>query len=144
MNNYTVKKYAFGITSLKRLSTCDPRLSAVLLLAIDRSPIDFGIAEGHRSLERQKELFDEGKSKVDGVTRKGKHNYTPSQAVDVYAFINGRASWEGSSLLFIAGVIFSCASELGLRLRWGGNWDQDGEIVTDQKFQDFPHFEILD
>jgi hypothetical protein len=27
-------------------------------------------------------------------------------------------------------------------LRWGGNWDMDAEILTDQNFDDYPHVEI--
>ena len=72
--------YKFGKTSLERLSTCDDRLQNLFMIAISRSPVDFGIAEGHRTIARQKKLYDEGKSKIDGVTRKGKHNYSPSRS----------------------------------------------------------------
>jgi hypothetical protein len=30
---------------------------------------------------------------------------------------------------------------MGINLRWGGDWDQDWE-VKDNKFDDFPHFEL--
>jgi len=30
---------------------------------------------------------------------------------------------------------------LEVDLRWGGNWDMDGEPITDQDFQDLVHFE---
>jgi peptidoglycan L-alanyl-D-glutamate endopeptidase CwlK len=33
---------------------------------------------------------------------------------------------------------------LGVKLRWGGNWDRDGEPVTDQDFQDLVHFELAE
>ena len=124
--------FMFGMSSKKRLESCDQRLQQVMLLAIERSPIDFGISEGHRRVKRQKELFDQGKSKIDGITRKGKHNYYPSKAVDIYGFVNGKATWDASSLVLIAGVVYSCANELGIKIRWGGNWDRDGEIITDQ------------
>lgn len=136
--------YQLGTTSKERLSTCDRRLQEIIYLAIKRSPIDFGVAEGHRSTTRQKSLYDQGKSKIDGIKRKGKHNFNPSQAVDLYAWVNGKASWDASSLILIAGVVYAAASELGYTIRWGGNWDQDGEIITDQRFQDFPHFEIIE
>jgi peptidoglycan L-alanyl-D-glutamate endopeptidase CwlK len=29
-----------------------------------------------------------------------------------------------------------------LRLRWGGDWDGDGEL-DDQQFDDLPHFELI-
>ncbi len=31
-----------------------------------------------------------------------------------------------------------------INIRWGGNWDQDGEPVTDQDFQDLMHYEIVE
>lgn len=135
--------YQFGTTSKERLATCHEDLQKVMNLAIKRSPIDFGIACGHRSIQDQKKAFDEGKSKIDGITKKGKHNYSPSLAVDTYAFVNGKASWEVHHLCIIIGVVFSCADELGISIRSGANWDQDGEFITDQKFQDLPHFELI-
>lgn len=135
--------YKFGTTSKERLSTCHEDLQKVLESAIALSPIDFGIAEGHRTIERQKQLFDEGKSKIDGITKKGKHNYSPSLAVDVYAFVNGKASWDAKELCLIAGVILSVAANYGIKLRWGGNWDNDGQIISDQNFIDLPHFELI-
>jgi hypothetical protein len=29
------------------------------------------------------------------------------------------------------------------KLKWGANWDMDGEIITDQGFMDLPHFELI-
>ena len=135
--------YKFGKTSLERLSTCDDRLQNLFMIAISRSPVDFGIAEGHRTIARQKKLYDEGKSKIDGVTRKGKHNYSPSRAVDVYAWVNGKASWDKKHLILIAGVVLACAKEARIDIRWGGNWDGDGEIISDQNFIDLPHYELI-
>lgn len=143
MNNYQL-----GRTSLERLSTCHEDLQKIILTAIALSPIDFGVAEGHRSVERQKLLFDEGKSKIDGINKKGKHNYNPSLAVDIYAYVNGKAMWEERHLCTIAGIIIATANmmhmqgEIESTLRWGGNWDGDGEIISDQTFMDLPHFEL--
>lgn len=141
--------YKFGKTSLERLKTCHEDLKLILHRAIRRSSVDFGIAEGHRSLERQKQLFNEGKSRIDGITKKGKHNYTPSLAVDIYAYYNGKSQWDSLHLSYLAGLIESVSNELyeeGLithRVRWGGNWDSDGVIVIDQSFNDLPHFELV-
>lgn len=135
--------YKFGTTSKQRLATCHEDLQKVFGAAIALSPIDFGIAEGHRSLERQKQLFDEGKSRIDGISKKGKHNYSPSLAVDVYAFVNGKASWDSKELCVITGVVLAVAANYGIKLRWGGNWDMDGQIISDQNFIDLPHFELI-
>lgn len=146
--------YSFGSNSLMNLSTCHPDLQKVLSLALSRSEIDFGISEGHRSLERQLKLFREGKSKIDGISRKGKHNYKPSMAADIYVYhpdvdTRKKIIYDRVHLAYIAGVIQSCAKELlekgeiTHKLRWGGNWDSDGIIGLDQSFDDFPHHELI-
>lgn len=141
--------YSFSDTSIERLNTCHPDLIRIMNEAICASNIDFGIAEGYRSPERQHMLYKEGKSKIDGVTRLGKHNQSPSMAVDIYAFVNGSATWEEKYLCYLGGLIQGLANKLyskGLishRIRWGYNWDSDGVIGDDQKFQDLPHFELV-
>lgn len=141
--------YQFGNTSLKRLSTCREEIQQVMKLAIQRSPVDFGIACGHRSIAEQQELYAQGRTKpgpivthVDGIKKKSQHNSNPSNAVDIYGWVNAKATWDEKTLLFLAGVIMASADELGIVMRWGGNWDSDGEIIADQNFLDLPHFEF--
>lgn len=142
--------YHFSKTSQNRLKTCTSDLQKVFNLAIKRSKVDFGIASGHRPTDEQQRLYAQGRTVpgpivtyVDGIKKKSEHNYKPSKATDVYAWVNGRASWDEKHLCYIAGVVMSCAEELGVPLRWGGNWDGDGEIISDQQFMDLPHYEIL-
>ena len=140
--------YKFSNKSKERLNTCHEDLRLIANIAIQRSQIDFGIAEGHRSVERQYDLYKAGLSKIDGVNKRGKHNYKPSLAFDIYAWVNGKSSYDQRYIIFIAGVILAVAKELKeqgrieTELRWGGNWDGDGEIITDQSFNDLVHFEI--
>ena len=140
--------YKFGNKSKERLNTCHEDLRLIANIAIQRSQIDFGIAEGHRSVERQYDLYKAGLSKIDGVNKRGKHNYKPSLAFDIYAWVNGRSSYDQRYIIFIAGVILAVAKELKeqgriqTELRWGGNWDGDGQIINDQSFNDLVHFEI--
>jgi peptidoglycan L-alanyl-D-glutamate endopeptidase CwlK len=146
--------YKLGKGSLKKLESVHHDLVKIIKLAITRTPIDFGISEGHRSLERQKELYDQGKSKIDGINKKGKHNYSPSLAIDLYAYhpdieVRKKLAYDVPTLCIIAGVIISCADELKAKgdikhsVRWGGNWDNDGVILYDQSFDDLPHFELV-
>lgn len=142
--------YKFSDTSAQRLSTCTNNLQRVFNLAIKRSNVDFGIACGRRTIEEQQELYAQGRTKegsivtnVDGFNVLSKHNENPSEAVDIYAWINGKASWEDKPLCYIAGVIMSCAKELGVKLRWGGNWNSNGVIISDQNLKDLPHFEEI-
>ena len=140
--------YKFGKTSTSRLETCHEDLQLIMNTAIKRSDVDFGITEGYRSVEQQQIYFKAGKSKVDGIKKKGKHNYSPSLAADIYAYVNGKSNYSEVHLAYLMGVITSTANDLynqgriDHKVRSGGNWDKDGEIVTDQSFQDLPHFEL--
>jgi len=145
--------YTFGTKSKEKLNTCHIDLQKIMELVISRSKIDFGISEGHRTIGRQKQLFDEGKSKIDGINRLGKHNHNPSEAVDIYAYHSDletrrKIAYDKAHLSYIAGLVDSCALELLKKgeithsIRWGANWDSDGVIGLDQSFDDFPHFEL--
>lgn len=140
----------FSANSLDNLNSCEPDLMDVFLLAIQRSCIDFGVSEGHRSVARQQALYEQGRTKpghivtyIDGINKKSKHNEYPSKAADIFAWVSGKVSYEVKDLCYIAGVVMSCAQELAVDMRWGGNWDRDGIIIADQNFIDLPHFEIL-
>lgn len=141
--------YKFGNTSIMRLMSCHRDLQIIMQESINISDIDFGIAEGHRSTEKQQQYFHEGKSKIDGIRRKGKHNYSPSLAVDIYPYIDGRANWDNEHLSYLAGLIHGVSEmllkqgEISHKIRWGGNWDMDGAILLDQSFDDRPHFELV-
>lgn len=128
--------FSFSKTSLARLYTCHPDLIKVLEEAIKISPIDFGVACGHRTIEEQQEAYKQKKSKCDGIKNKSKHNHNPSLAVDVYAWVNGKASWDKKHLCIVAGVILSVAKSLDIDIRWGGTFGSN-----EFKGWDMPHFE---
>lgn len=150
--------HQFGRSSRERLDTCHPDIILILTEALAHSPIDFGVSEGVRSEAKQLEYFLAGKSRLDprNPDQRDKCRHLPnddgvSMAVDVYAWVHGKQelSYDFNHLSLIAGVILSTASTLynagavSHRLRWGGNWDSDGEIITDQSFNDLPHFELV-
>lgn len=142
--------YRFGTKSKAQLKTSHKDLQKIMNEAIKITDVDFGIAEGHRSIEKQKQYFEDGKSKLDGINKKSKHNYSPSMAVDIYAYVNNKASWDKEYLSYLAGIIHAISEMLFEqkitihKLRWGGNWDRDGVILDDQSFDDRPHFELID
>lgn len=146
--------YKFGKNSLKQLDTCHEDLKKIMNLAISRSNIDFGISEGYRTVKRQKELYLQGKSKIDGIRKFSKHNKYPSHAVDIYVYhpdydIRRELSYDKVHLAYVCGIIKSCSEELyskgeiGYKLRFGLNWDDDGIIDFDQSFDDYPHIELV-
>ena len=127
----------FGKTSKQRLATCDKRLQDVFNEVI--KIIDCSVLEGHRGEERQNKLQEEGKSKVRYP--KGRHNASPSNAVDVAPY---PIDWNDRERFHLfAGFVLGVANRMGYTLRWGGDWNMNFQ-VKDNNFDDFPHFEIRD
>ena len=125
----------FGKKSRERLSSCDKKLQKVFNEVIKH--VDCSVLEGHRSKDRQNKLYEEGKTKVKYPN--GRHNRQPSSAVDVTPYPVDWKDRERQTLF--AGFVIGVASQMGIKLRWGGDWDQDFQVV-DNRFDDFPHFEI--
>ena len=125
----------FGKTSRERLSTCHEDLQKVLNEVIKY--VDCSVLEGHRSAERQDKLYEEGKTKVKYPN--GRHNQNPSNAVDVVPY---PVDWNDRERFHLfAGFVLGIARSMDINLRWGGDWNQNFE-VDDNKFDDFPHFEL--
>lgn len=139
----TQGKYNFGIKSQLALSGCDFRLRAVAEAALAYGLMDFAVIEGHRPDRLQHEYFLAGKSKQDAGDPNAKHCRQPAEAMDCVPYVDGQISWNHLHCCILAGFILAAALQLGYRLRWGGNWDMDGEPVTDQEFQDLVHYEIM-
>ena len=125
----------FGKKSKERLNTCDSNLQKVFNEVIKH--VDCSILEGHRSKDRQNKLYEEEKTKVKYPD--GRHNRQPSSAVDVTPYPVDWKDRERQTLF--AGFVIGVASQMGINLRWGGDWDQDFQVV-DNRFDDFPHFEL--
>ena len=125
----------FGKKSKERLNTCDSNLQKVFNEVIKH--VDCSVLEGHREKDRQNKLYEEGKTKVKYPD--GRHNRQPSSAVDVTPYPVDWKDRERQTLF--AGFVIGVASQMGINLRWGGDWDQDFQVV-DNRFDDFPHFEL--
>lgn len=125
----------FGKKSNVNLASCDERLQKVFNKVIKH--VDCSVLEGHRGEERQNKLQEEGKSKVRYPD--GRHNASPSNAVDVAPY---PIDWDDRERFHLfAGFVLGVASGMGYTLRWGGDWNMNFE-VDDNKFDDFPHFEL--
>jgi len=129
--------FEYTKASLKKLDECDPRLKKIFMRVIE--VIDCSILEGHRPKHLQDLAFANGNSKV--AWPNGKHNKLPSLAVDAAPC---PIDWNNRErFVFFAGVVLGIASEQGVKLRWGGDWDSDRDL-KDQIFFDLPHFEIIE
>ena len=127
----------FGKKSIERLSTCDQRLQKVFNEVIKY--VDCSVLEGHRDERTQDRYFQEGKTKVRYPM--GRHNTKPSRAVDVVPY---PIDWKDRERFHLfSGFVLGLARGMGISLGWGGAWNMNFE-VDDNKFDDFPHFEIRD
>jgi len=130
----------FSNRSKERLETCDERLQKVFNEVIKH--FDCTILEGHRSNERQEELYRQGKSKIK---KGGKHNSLPSKAVDVAPFVKGKGiPWDDSKYFYyFGGYVLGVAQSMGIKLRHGYDWNMNFNL-DDQSFFDGPHFELTE
>ena len=127
--------YKLSSKSKGRLQGIDPRLISIIKEALKISVIDFGIPSdgGLRTAERQKELFDKKLSTCDGYIKESYHQ--KGKAFDVYAYVDGKASWDRYHLTQVAAAILQASAMLGHNLEWGGLF---------KGFVDLPHFVIRD
>lgn len=102
-------------------------------LALTICPIDFGYPKdaGKRTTERQFELFHDGKSKCDGRLLRSYHQ--SGRALDFYAYVDGKASWDKLHLALVGASHLQAASILGFGAEWGGLWTS---------FKDYPHIQL--
>ena len=123
----------FGRVSRKRLKGINVKLVNVLneLIKI----MDVTIIEGIRTEERQKELLEKGATKV----KYSKH--MEGKAVDVAPY---PIDWNDRERFhYMGGMVRGIGQQLGIKIRWGGDWDSDGDI-HDNNFDDLVHVEIRD
>jgi len=121
--------------SKQNMAGIDPRLIAVAEMAISITRVDFGIPSGGglRTVAEQAALFKAGKSKCDGIKNKSEHQI--GKALDFYAFVDGKASWEKEHLAMVACAFLQAGTILGVKLNWGGLWSG---------FVDMPHIQLMD
>lgn len=140
----------FSGASRAQLDTVELELQALFGEVVKTD--DCSIIEGARTEEQQAANVAKGVSK----TLDSKHvigpNYPLSRAVDAapYPVIWPDAKTMNSleythavgRFYYFAGVVKATARRMGLKIRWGGDWDNDLDF-NDQTFDDLDHFEIL-
>lgn len=136
-------RFRFSDTSRQRLLSCDPRLINVMTKVMGWQVLDFTVLEGHRSPERQQQLYemrdDQGRRFTN--VKWSKHNYRPSRAVDIAPY---PIDWNDTFRFhLLAGVVYAAAAQEGFPIRWGGDWDSDRD-QSDHTLIDMPHYELLE
>lgn len=126
----------FSQKSKDNLESCDSRLQYLFNQVVRH--FDCTILIGHRTEEDQEKAFNDGKSKLHYPD--SKHNRVPSYAVDVAPY---PVDWDDRRRFdHFAGFVKGIASQVGLNIRWGGDWSGDFNL-NDQTFDDLVHFEII-
>lgn len=131
--DFKMSAYHLGKRSLTNLNGVHPDMVRVVKRAITLAKNDFGVTEGLRSIERQKELLKKGKS----TTMKSNHLRQSdgySHAVDLYCRDNtGEVTWKHEWFRWVIQAMFTAAIIEGVQIKAGGLW---------RTFQDSPHFEL--
>lgn len=118
---------------MQRLDGVHPDLVRVSKRVIERSPIDFGIVEGVRSFERQAQLVQERKSTTLHSLHLVQEHTGFGHAIDVFAFVGGKASWQPKYYGPIIQTFITEAAILGIQLEFGLLW---------KDFIDAPHIQL--
>lgn len=125
--------FTLSSKSLDRLKGVHPELVEVVKRAIEITPIDFMVIEGVRSVEQQKQNVAKGVSK----TMNSKHLVQSdgySHAVDLGPLVGKQIPWDDfSKFKQVSEAMKKAASELGVRITWGGDW---------KTLVDGPHYQI--
>lgn len=135
--------YSFGERSRANLDTCHTDLQRLAEAVIEQ--YDFSVIEGHRTLAKQQEYFETGRSTLDGVTQRSKHQESPSLAMDLLPYphmVHGINVWQDERrFAHFIGIVRGVAHELGIKIRCGFDWDGDGSPANN-RFVDYPHVEL--
>ena len=150
--------YQLSQRSLDRLKGVDDRLIKVVKRAIELSPIDFMVLEGVRSKEQCMINYGKGRTasqcaakgvptkyanpsaaKVTWLNNPFASKHTVGKAVDLVPY---PVDWNDLKKFdLIAQAMLQAAKELGVPVRWGADWDNDGK-PRERGESDSPHFEI--
>jgi peptidoglycan L-alanyl-D-glutamate endopeptidase CwlK len=108
-----------------KLKGVHPDLVRVVHRAAELYSGEFSVTEGLRTLERQRKLKAEGKSK----TLNSRH--LTGHAVDISPIIDGHISWDKRDYVTLGRVMKQAARECDVSVEWGGDWGWD-----------FPHWQL--
>ena len=131
----------FSKSSRENLESCDPNLQILFNYVIRY--FDFTVICGERAEGGQNKAFADGFSTVQYPN--SKHNSSPSEAADVVPW---PIQWDNTDRMryfigFVKGVA-KMLKEYGTMdkgITTGIDWNND-TFLKDQRFNDFPHFEI--
>lgn len=125
--------YSFGKRSKGNISYVHPDMQRVLLRAIQLSDVDFGVQFPVRTKKEQSDMLDTGASMTLNSRHLMRSRDEYVHAVDVFAWVDGKVSWDMGLYKKIAKAMFRAAIETDVQIEWGGLWTEP---------EDGPHFQL--
>lgn len=123
----TTPKFHFSKRSLDNLAGLHPDIQAIFHEALRITDIDFVVIEGLRTVERQRELFNQRPR----VTTTMKSRHLDGFAADACPY---PIDWDDiAKFVQLSEIIKQAAVNLGLKIQWGGDWSG---------FPDSPHWQL--
>ena len=103
--------------------------------------MDVSLTTGHRTENAQNDLYPKY-TKVQWPN--SKHNSFPSLAIDLqpYPYPDNENDLR-AGLGYMAGLARCIAESRGFQIRWGGDWNRNGD-VTDNNFDDLFHIGVYE
>lgn len=158
MSEVHKKKFILSKLSLSRLEGVHPDLVKVVKRAIEITSQDFMVVEGVRSKTQCYINYGKGRTAVQCTVKGVPALYAQPKLAKVTwlnnplssKHVSGKAvdlvpypvNWNDLSKFdLVAKAMFTAGKELGVEIRWGADWDNDGNYREKGEY-DSPHFEL--
>jgi len=135
----------YGADSKSKLKTCHDSLVSVCLVVLPE--FDHKIIWGIRGVYAQNRAYHEGFSTK--LWPDSKHNNEDpeglSSAVDIAPWYSDKPHirWDQElEFAYLAGHMMQAAADLGIKLRWGGDWNSNDDLHDRNIPFDLGHFEL--
>lgn len=150
--------FKLGDKSIEKLAGVNPDLVRVVSRAIEISAVDFMVLEGIRTKEQAYINYGKGRSAAE-LDAKGvpvKYADPKSSKVTWLSYPLGSKHMTGNAVDLapypidwndlarfdqVALAMFKAAAELGVRIKWGADWNGNGRN-REKGESDSPHFEL--
>lgn len=154
----TAGGFKLGARSIERLNGVKPDLVRVVQRAIEISSVDFTVLEGVRSKDQAYINYGKGRSVSDLAAKGVPAKYANPKAAKVTWLKDPLSSkhmtgdavdlapypidWNDLKRFDkVADAMFKAAKELGVKIRWGADWNGNG-VFREKGESDSPHFEL--
>lgn len=135
LNEVRYVTFLLSQRSLDRLAGVHPVLEQIVKGAIAISKTDFTVVEGVRSLAKQREYFNAGKSRTMNSRHLTGHAVDLMPWGDFDGDGDNEGSWELANFYPLNDAMQKAGAAIGVRVEWGGTF-------FGPTFIDAPHWQI--